>query len=161
MIGSVRIIFAVIFIFFTYLCTYSQCKLPIALEPSTKPRLARLFPYAVIDLPSGFKVISSKGYVDAWSGSMASADDKFKIEFSGGTVESIFEKYKKKLTCTEIIKGFEFPVKIGILKSHKQEIMIAKVFWAQFVATVKNDDENAQFLQIVTSYRKEMSKSPE
>lgn len=66
---------------------------------------------------------------------------------------------RKKLTCTEEIKGLEFPVSIRIVKSHKKELMIAKVFWAQFVATVKNDAEKTQFLQIVTSYRKEMTKS--
>ncbi len=159
--SKIKIIFAISLIVIANTAVQSQCELPAIPEPSKKPRLARLFPSAIVDLPKGFSVFESSGHIDAWFGSISSLDGKFKINFSGGMVGSVFEKNKKELICKEVIKGFDFAVTIGIVKSGRNTIMLAGVFWAQFVATITSEEEKIQFLKIVSSYRREMSKSPE
>ncbi|HEV8591836.1 MAG TPA: hypothetical protein VGQ55_07015, partial [Pyrinomonadaceae bacterium] len=78
----------------------------------------------------------------------------FRIDFSAGLVESVFDIYKKSLVWTKSEDGKEMPVTIGFSRKKTVETLMAKVGWAQFSATIKDESEKQIFLEIVRSYRK-------
>ena len=108
-----------------------------------------------VELPEGYKGYVTTNWNDAWLGYIESPDGNFNIFWSGGLVESLFEKYKKNLVETETETASNYSINFGLFRDKKEETLVARIGDLQFSAKVKDENDKATFKEIVRSYQKE------
>jgi GWxTD domain-containing protein len=69
----------------------------ISCSSSTQKKVVQLTPFGYITLPTGYWAYMNTDYHDAWSGIIEPLNSTFKIRFSDGIIESIFDREKKHI----------------------------------------------------------------
>jgi hypothetical protein len=108
-----------------------------------------------IELPEGYKAFYREGFIDAWWGSIESADGKFKINWAAGTVETLFEKYEQDFEWIKTETVDQNKIEFGLMQDKKNDRMVARTGWLEFNAMTSNEKEQDLFMTIIRSYQKE------
>lgn len=128
-------------------------------KETPKKRFIIYYHLGSVELLEGYKGYITTNWNDAWLGYIESPEGNFKIGWAGGTVESLFEKYKKNLVETETETNSNYSIKFGLFRDKKEETLIAVIGDLQFSAVVKDENEKAIFKGIIRSYQKEKCES--
>lgn len=115
----------------------------------------QLTPLGYISLPKDYWAYMDSDYMDAWAGTIEPLikDNKLKIKFSDGIIVPVFGgenkniKWKKELITenNKIIYAFE--------DNGRTKKVLAKIKGANFSATIKDESEIKNFLEIIENYR--------
>jgi len=106
-------------------------------------------------LPEGYKAYRTKALIDAWYGYIVSPDDKIRIKWSSGMVQTPFKDGEAKFVWVkheEIPKGV---LKYGLIHRDDGEMIAASVGWVNFYMPVKSEGDMDTFLGIARSYKVE------
>jgi hypothetical protein len=118
---------------------------------------ARVDPAGFVSLPDGYKIFHTKGRnIDAWFGYIESADGKFRIDYGAGMVGSLFSKYKKKVKWSKVEQTSKSPIKFGLVRIKKKDVLVARTGWIEFSAPIKQKSDEDAFMEIVRSYSREL-----
>lgn len=152
---SITIFLCLTLLTFGNIFVFGQIK-PDEITP-TKPKIRKynIDPSGFIIIPDGFKACRTEGFIDAWFGYIESQETDFKMNFAAGTVESLFEKYKKQIVWTKVEGEDKKQIKFGLLRKKKEETMLASTGWIQFSSQVKNESDKDLFMNLVRSYSRE------
>lgn len=121
-------------------------------KQSLKKKL-RLGLVGYLPLPEGYKAYRTKDLRDAWYGYIVSPDNKIRINWSSGLVQTPFQEGEDKFVWAkreDIPKGV---LKYGLMRTDAGKVIAATVGWVNLYMPVKAESDIALFLGIARSYK--------
>lgn len=116
-------------------------------------RKVRVSQTGYVILPEGYKAYHVRTWVDVWYYYIFSEDDDFRIDISGGLVQSPFEAGGGKILWSRMEQTPAGPIKVGMKRTGEGDLAVASAPWVNFSAQIKRDADTDTFLRIVRSYR--------
>jgi hypothetical protein len=126
----------------------------VAPKESPKRKL-RLGLVGYLPLPEGYEAYRTKDLRDAWYGYIVSPDNKIRINWSSGLVQTPFQEGEGKFVWVKrenIPKGV---LKYGLMRTDDEEVIAATVGWVNLYMPVKAESDIDLFLGIARSYKME------
>ena len=112
----------------------------------------QLYFMGYLTLPVGYKAFKTESWIDAWFGYIISPDEKFRINYSAGMVQTPFENGDKGYVWVKREVRGKVVLRYGLRRIASGDHIAATVPGMNFNATVKNANEIDLFLEIVRSY---------
>lgn len=120
---------------------------------SPKKKVVQLTPYGYITLPIGYWAYMDTDYHDAWSGIIEPLNSTFKIRFSDGIIESIFDRETKHIKWQKQLNTDNYTIDYALAVNKKNKVVLAKIKSATFQLTIENESDIDIFLEIIRNYR--------
>jgi DNA-binding MltR family transcriptional regulator len=90
---------------------------------------------------------------DAWSGTINPLDESFKIRFSDGIIQSVFENNSKNIKWQKKLNIGDNDINYAFVDHGNTKRVIAKIKSANFAAQIESESEIEKFLEIIKNYR--------
>jgi len=120
-----------------------------------RERKLRLGLVGYLLLPEGYKAYRTKDLRDAWYGYIVSPDNKIRINWSSGLVQTPFQEGEGKFVWVKregIPKGV---LRYGLMRTDEGDVIAATVGWVNLYMPVKAEGNIDLFLGIARSYKVE------
>src|SRR5215813_10443953 len=112
----------------------------------------QLYFMGYLTLPEGYRAFKTESWIDAWFGYIISPDEKFRINYSAGLVQTPFEDGNKGYLWVKRETRGKVVLRYGLRRTESGDEIAATVQGMNFYASVKNVGDIDLFLEIVRSY---------
>ena len=112
----------------------------------------QLYFMGYLTLPEGYRAFKTESWIDAWFGYIISPDEKFRINYSAGMVQTPFENGNKGVRWVKREVRGKIVLRYGIRRTENGDEIVATVPGMNFYASIKNVGDTDLFLKIARSY---------